>query len=99
MALLAASFFEKGKDSVTKCFKRDYFALFVMTGGLWAIMVALYDIKDYRDFRTFSIVLFFVYLYIFTGRDTETKLIQYISVALMVFVCAFSFKEGFDIFT
>ncbi len=93
--LLAASFVEKGKEHITKCFKRDYFALFIMTGGLWAIMVALYDIKDYRDFRTFSIVLFFVYLYVFIGSNQkEAGPLQYIFVALMLFICAFSFKEG-----
>ena len=93
--LLAASFVEKGKEHITKCFKRDYFAFFVMVGGLWAIMVALYDIKDYRDFRTFSIVLFFVYLFVFTGKDKEEAgLLQYAFVALRRFVCAFSFKEG-----
>ena len=95
MLLLAASFVEKGKEHITKCFKRDYFALFIMTGGLWAIMVALYDIKDYRDFRTFSIVLFFVYLYVFIGSNQkEAGPLQYIFVALMLFICAFSFREG-----
>ena len=92
LALLAASFFEIKDGAVKKCFKRGWFSLFVMTGGLWAIMITLYDIKAYRDFRTFAPVLFFVILFVIV--DDETRGLKIACLAFIALVGVFSFKEG-----
>ena len=41
-------------------FNARLFSYFIMSGGLLTMMIFLYDIRDYRDFRTFSPILFFM---------------------------------------
>lgn len=51
-----------GTASFVHHFDRKKFSLFFMTGGLWVIMMTLYDIKDFRDFRMFAPIIFMVLL-------------------------------------
>lgn len=37
---------------------RLYLSLFIMMFGLWAMMIVLYDILEWRDFRTFAPIVF-----------------------------------------
>ncbi len=61
-----------------------FFSLFVMTGGLWAIMILLYDIKDWRDFRTFAPILFLDMLFLLGNgiRDKRKKAAKIFVVAI-----------------
>ena len=59
LLFLIKSLFRVNNKKLEFRFEGKAFSIFVMMGGLFAIMIALYDIKDYRDYRTFSIVLFF----------------------------------------
>ncbi len=73
LLLFQCSFFcRKGKEKVRVKFNPEKFSLLFMAVGLFVIMVCLYDIKDYRDFRTFAPIVFFLYLYVFVC-DEETK--------------------------
>ena len=94
--LLIVSFFEIKDGKLARRFKRDYFSFFVMSGGFWAIMIILYDIHDSRDFRTFSVVLFFIYLYVILSNtgDRMGELIKIAGIVMVGLMFAFSFNEG-----
>lgn len=49
------------------------FSLFIMMGGLWAIMITLYEIRDWKDFRTFSPILLMTTLAVFMKYDKSME--------------------------
>ena len=87
-----ASFLKIEKGKAAKCFRRDLFSLFVMTGGLWAIVISFYDVKIYRDYRLLAPALLFAFLYVFCSE--ENGRLKIASVIFIVIMGAFSLKEG-----
>jgi len=93
LLFLIKSLFRIKEKKLEFKFDGKAFSIFVMLGGLFAIMVSLYDIKDYRDFRTFGIVLFFALMYLFMQRK-EDYLYKYIGVFFVLILFFASFNEG-----
>ncbi len=93
LLFLIKSLFRVNNKKLEFKFEGKAFSMFVMLGGLFAIMVSLYDIKDYRDFRTFGIVLFFALIYLFTERKGDL-LYKYIGVFFVLILFFTSFYDG-----
>jgi len=91
LLLLFMSFFSlSSKWQVKRKFNAEAFSFFVMSGGLWAIMIVLYDIKDWRDFRTFAPILFLDFLFVFTksslGDTRRAECVIACSLLILLFV-------------
>ena len=56
------SFVRQENRKFRLCFNGFWFSLFATAGGLLCIMMCLYDIKDYRDYRTFAPIAVFLML-------------------------------------
>lgn len=93
LVLLQASFFTRNENKMKLKFDRFWFSLAFMSGGLWVLMVVLYDIKDYRDFRTFAPILFFVLLFIFV-TDREGKFDKKQRWAGLIFIIFIMFMKN-----
>lgn len=63
------SFIKVNSNGVQRTFSAKSFAFFVMAGGLFAMMVTLYDIKDWRDYRTFGPIALFLLLMLLNDTD------------------------------
>lgn len=86
------SFLTISEGRLKKIFDRVRFSAFVMSGGLFAIMITLYDIKDYRDFRTFGPIVLLMFLLSFARdcgiRREKTERIIPIVLYLILLVVA-----------
>lgn len=90
--LLILSLNKPSKEKKSEAFDGFFFSLFVMNGGLWAIMIVLYDIKDWRDFRTFAPILLLDFLFLL-GRSTKdgkkiASKIFVVAVTLFIFLAS-----------
>ena len=70
-----------------------YISLSVMMGGLLVMMLGLYDIKEWRDFRTFAPIVFGVFLFLVLGErnDLLNRIFLY---SFMIFVSMMCFTSG-----
>lgn len=93
LLFLIKSLFRVNNKKLEFKFEGRAFSMFVMLGGLFAIMVSLYDIKDYRDYRTFGIVLFFSLFYLFTEKKGD-MVYKYIGVFFVLVLFLTSFSDG-----
>lgn len=78
LILVVAAFVKKVNPELTDNRKVDFMnlSLFIMMGGLLVMMVCLYDIKDWRDFRTFAPVAFGVFLYLLLKTEKQNNIMQ-----------------------
>ena len=72
-------------------FDGEYFSFFAMAGGLIVIMVVLYDIAVWRDYRTFGPVLIFMIIYLCFSKEechsVSWKRIVAMSAVLCLTIC------------
>lgn len=88
------SFFKLENKKLKPSFDKENFAWFVMTGGLLTMMVTLYDIKDYRDFRTFAPILFMSMLFVFMKRGEEESTVKLKRWTLGVLILLMAFTHS-----
>lgn len=72
-----------------------YLSIGIMMLGLLGMMMVLYDIKDWRDFRTFAPIGFGVFVFVLCKERRGTAI--GILSALFVFVSAMSFSSGVNL--
>ena len=82
------SFVKQENKRLKLCFNGFWFSLFVMAGGLLCIMVCLYDIKDYRDYRTFAPIAFVLMLTVVLF--TKKPLVRAVPVVTFLLLIIFS---------
>ncbi len=79
------SFVGKEGKRFKLCFDGFWCSLFVMSGGLLSIMICLYDIKDYRDYRTFApIALFLMLSVVAFARNVLVRAFSVVTLLLII---------------
>lgn len=83
--LLAASFFKAGPSGLRLTWRWDYVGMLGVAGGCLALVLVLYDVFDWRDYRTLSPIAYMLCLWLLLRWPVEGRRFRLALAALLIF--------------
>ena len=83
--LLAAAFFKAGPSGLRLTWRWDYVGMLGVAGGCLALVLVLYDVFDWRDYRTLSPIAYMLCLWLLLRWPMEGRRFRLAVAALLIF--------------
>ena len=83
--LLDAAFFKAGPSGLRLTWRWDYVGMLGVAGGCLALVLVLYDVFDWRDYRTLSPIAYMLCLWLLLRWPMEGRRFRLAVAALLIF--------------